>query len=58
LLVKGVQDRVMAVTVTAQLSALVAVPALAAVYMALFHDFKLRSQGGDLAARAAALRQA
>jgi hypothetical protein len=44
--------------VLGHLSSFVVYPAFMAVYIAMYHDFQLRSQGSDLAARVNALRQA
>jgi len=52
------QARVIVTTVVGQIARIVMVPAYAALTMATYHDLKLRSEGGDLAARVAALGQA
>jgi hypothetical protein len=45
-------------TLIGQIPYLVVMPVLIAVYLSIYHDFKLRSQGGDLAAQLGTVRQA
>jgi hypothetical protein len=54
----GQQARMIATQVLTQIPVAVFLPLLLAVSIAMFHDFRLRAQGGDLEARANALRQA
>jgi hypothetical protein len=58
LTVKGMQERVIVTSIVGHIANLVVTPAFVAIYLAMYNDFKLRSEGGDLAARAAALGQA
>jgi hypothetical protein len=58
LITTGMQERVIVTTIVGHIASLLVTPAFMAIYLALYNDFKLRSEGGDLAARAAALGQA
>jgi hypothetical protein len=53
----GVRERMIVMSVGGNLGSLVFYPAFMAIYVAMYHDFKLRSQGGDLAARVSAMGQ-
>jgi hypothetical protein len=53
----GLRERLVVTSIVGQLASLVVIPAFVALYLAMYHDFKLRSQGGDLAARVGVLRQ-
>jgi hypothetical protein len=53
----GMRERAIVWIVGGHLGSLVVYPAFAAIYVAMYHDFKLRSQGGDLAARVSAMGQ-